>query len=69
MVCRLRISGLQGLQGVVRKTVADDLQCNIWKSTHMDKIVPSLLFNMQTVGWVDGDACDDECFVVSIVQD
>ena len=49
-VCSLRIAGLRGLQGVVRKTVTDDLQCNIWKPTHMDKIVPSLLFNMQDAG-------------------
>ena len=43
--CRLRVAGLRGLQGVVRKTVSDDLQTNIWD--HMDKIVPSLLYNMQ----------------------
>ena len=43
---RLRVSGLRGLQGVVRKTVSDDLQVNIWEKTHMDKIVPSLLYNM-----------------------
>ncbi|XP_070556875.1 protein EFR3 homolog B-like isoform X2 [Ptychodera flava] len=43
---RLRLSGLRGLQGVVRKTVTDDLQVNIWEQQHMDKIVPSLLFNM-----------------------
>lgn len=49
---RLRVAGLNGLQGVVRKTVTDDLQCNIWKPTHMDKIVPSLLFNMQAAGLV-----------------
>ena len=41
------MSGLRGLQGVVRKTVSDDLQVNIWDKTHMDKIVPSLLFNLQ----------------------
>ena len=35
-------------KGVVRKTVSDDLVENIWESVHMDKIVPSLLFNMQT---------------------
>ncbi|ELT96778.1 hypothetical protein CAPTEDRAFT_225122 [Capitella teleta] len=44
---RLRVAGLQGLQGVVRKTVLDDLQVNIWDKTHMDKIVPSLLFNLE----------------------
>lgn len=44
---QLRLAGLKGLQGVVRKTVSDDLQVNIWDETHMEKIVPSLLFNMQ----------------------
>lgn len=44
---QLRLSGLKGLQGVVRKTVSDDLQVNIWEQAHMDKIVPSLIFNMQ----------------------
>lgn len=37
------------LQGVVRKTVSDDLVENIWEATHMDKIVPSLLYNMQVI--------------------
>lgn len=44
---QLRMAGLNGLKGVVRKTVSDDLQANIWDETHMDKIVPSLLYNMQ----------------------
>lgn len=35
------------LQGVVRKTVSDDLVENIWAPDHMNKIVPSLLYNMQ----------------------
>jgi len=43
----LRIAGLRGIQGVVRKTVSDDLVENIWEPVHMDKIVPSLLYNMQ----------------------
>ncbi len=43
---RIRQAGLCGLQGVVRKTVSDDLQVNIWDPVHMDKIVPSLLYNM-----------------------
>lgn len=34
-------------KGVVRKTVSDDLVENIWNMVHMDKIVPSLLYNMQ----------------------
>ena len=44
---RIRTAGLRGLQGVIRKTVSDDLQVNIWEPVHMDKIVPSLLYNMQ----------------------
>lgn len=43
----IRIAGIRGLQAVVRKTVSDDLVENIWEPVHMDKIVPSLLFNMQ----------------------
>uniref|UniRef100_A0A6Q2YZB3 EFR3 homolog B n=1 Tax=Esox lucius TaxID=8010 RepID=A0A6Q2YZB3_ESOLU len=44
---KIRMAGINGLQGVVRKTVNDDLQSNIWDPQHMDKIVPSLLFNLQ----------------------
>ena len=43
---RIRTAGLRGIQGVVRKTVSDELQVNIWEPIHMDKIVPSLLYNM-----------------------
>ena len=43
---RLRISGLEGLYGVIRKTVNEDLAENIWEAKHMDKIVASLLFNL-----------------------
>lgn len=49
MLPRIRMSGIKGLQGVVRKTVNDELQANIWDPQHMDKIVPSLLFNLQHV--------------------
>ena len=44
---RIRISGLQGISGVIRKSVNEDLAENIWEAKHMDKIVPSLLFNME----------------------
>lgn len=50
---KIRTAGIKGLQAVVRKTVSDDLVENIWEPVHMDKIVPSLLFNMQ-VWWVFG---------------
>ncbi|XP_060908059.1 protein EFR3 homolog B isoform X3 [Labrus bergylta] len=45
---KIRMAGIKGLQGVVRKTVNDELQANIWDPQHMDKIVPSLLFNLQS---------------------
>jgi hypothetical protein len=32
---------------VVRKIVNEDLAENIWHSQHMDKIIPSLLYNIQ----------------------
>ncbi|XP_052130546.1 protein EFR3 homolog cmp44E isoform X2 [Frankliniella occidentalis] len=44
---QIRLAGIRGLQGVVRKTVSDDLVENIWEPVHMDKIMPSLLYNMQ----------------------
>nr|XP_056710097.1 protein EFR3 homolog A [Euleptes europaea] len=53
----IRIAGIRGIQGVVRKTVNDELQATIWEPQHMDKIVPSLLFNMQKTEDVDSRAC------------
>ncbi|KAM9835980.1 protein EFR3 homolog B-like [Aulostomus maculatus] len=44
---RIRMSGICGLQGVVRKTVDDELQVNIWESRHMEQIVPALLVNLE----------------------
>ena len=44
---RLRIAGLQGISGVIRKSVNEDLAENIWESKHMEKILPSLLFNLE----------------------
>ncbi|RWS23938.1 protein EFR3 B-like protein, partial [Leptotrombidium deliense] len=43
----LRLAGLNGLKGVIRKTVSDDLQVDIWDEIHMGKIIPSLIYNMQ----------------------
>ncbi|XP_044744134.1 protein EFR3 homolog cmp44E isoform X2 [Coccinella septempunctata] len=48
---KIRVAGIKGLQAVVRKTVSDELVENIWEPIHMDKIVPSLLFNMQESGF------------------
>uniref|UniRef100_A0A672TSU8 Protein EFR3 homolog A n=1 Tax=Strigops habroptila TaxID=2489341 RepID=A0A672TSU8_STRHB len=49
----IRIAGIRGIQGVVRKTVNDELRATIWEPQHMDKIVPSLLFNMQKIDDID----------------
>lgn len=43
----IRRAGMMGIRGIIRKTVSDDLQVNIWEQVHMDKIIPSLIFNMQ----------------------
>jgi len=51
---QIRVSGLQGIGGVVRKTVNEDLAENIWSQTHMDKIIPSLLYNIQIGEYRDG---------------
>uniref|UniRef100_A0A3Q1BGP3 Protein EFR3 homolog A n=1 Tax=Amphiprion ocellaris TaxID=80972 RepID=A0A3Q1BGP3_AMPOC len=62
---RIRVAGIKGLQGVVRKTVNDELQAIIWEPQHMDKLIPSMLFNMQDTGQ-DGDenpaALAESCF-------
>ncbi|KAM9327497.1 protein EFR3 homolog B-like [Pholidichthys leucotaenia] len=44
---KIRVSGIRGLQGVVRKTVEDELHVNIWEPRHMEQIVPALLVNLQ----------------------
>ncbi|XP_050667955.1 protein EFR3 homolog cmp44E isoform X2 [Leptidea sinapis] len=54
---KIRLAGIQGLQGVIRKTVSDDLVENIWEAQHMDKIVPSLLYNMQSAGKYETVSC------------
>jgi hypothetical protein len=41
------VAGIEGLHGIIRKTSNDDLQINIWDPQFMDKIIPSLLYNMQ----------------------
>lgn len=48
------MSGIRGLQGVVRKTVDDELQVNIWEPRHMEQIVPALLVNLQQDTAEDG---------------
>lgn len=56
----IRMAGIRGLQGVIRKTVSDDLVENIWEKQHMEKIVPSLLFNMQSGGAGAGEESGNE---------
>nr|XP_061795240.1 protein EFR3 homolog A-like isoform X2 [Nerophis lumbriciformis] len=54
---RIRVAGIKGLQGVVRKTVNDELQAIIWEPQHMDKLIPSMLFNMQDADDLDSTPC------------
>lgn len=42
---RFRCLGLRGHHALIRKTANDELQNDVWK--HMDKIVPSIVFNME----------------------
>ncbi|KAF3688359.1 Protein EFR3 -like protein B [Channa argus] len=44
---KIRVSGIRGLQGVVRKTVDNELLVNIWEPRHMEQIVPALLVNLE----------------------
>ena len=45
------MAGLRGLRGVIKKIGHQDvLQLNIWDISHMNKIVPPFLFNMQATG-------------------
>ncbi|XP_018613309.1 protein EFR3 homolog A isoform X2 [Scleropages formosus] len=53
---RIRVAGIKGLQGVVRKTVNDELQAIIWEPQHMNKLIPSMLFNMQEADDFDSRA-------------
>ncbi|VDO33994.1 unnamed protein product [Onchocerca flexuosa] len=42
-----RYAGLRGLRGVLWKSTTDPLQTSIWERQYMDKIIPSILFNLQ----------------------
>ncbi|CAF3025991.1 unnamed protein product [Rotaria sp. Silwood2] len=42
---KFRCLGLRGHHALIRKTANDELQNDVWK--HMDKIVPSIVFNME----------------------
>uniref|UniRef100_A0A9J2P232 Uncharacterized protein n=1 Tax=Ascaris lumbricoides TaxID=6252 RepID=A0A9J2P232_ASCLU len=49
----IRYAGLRGLRGVLWKSATDPLQASIWEKQHMDKIVPSILFNLQDDANID----------------
>lgn len=67
----LRLAGLNGLRGVIKKTVSDDLQVNIWDETHMEKIIPSLLYNIQDQETLLSvkESNLDQCNPASIAED
>ncbi|XP_014783367.1 protein EFR3 homolog A [Octopus bimaculoides] len=43
---RIRITGLRGIQGIIRKAINDEQELNIWQSEKIQKIISSLLYNM-----------------------
>lgn len=49
------------LSGIIRKTVSDDLADNIWKSHHLDKVIPSLLYNMHHEMTSEGSQMAETC--------
>uniref|UniRef100_A0A8D8RWV8 Protein EFR3 homolog cmp44E n=1 Tax=Cacopsylla melanoneura TaxID=428564 RepID=A0A8D8RWV8_9HEMI len=57
----LRMAGISGIQGIIRKTVSDDLADNIWKSHHLDKVIPSLLYNMHHEMTSEGSQMAETC--------
>lgn len=59
------MAGIKGLQGVVRKTVNDELQAIIWEPQHMDKLIPSMLFNMQDSEDLDRYDTRQSCHVLA----
>ncbi|VEL26742.1 unnamed protein product [Protopolystoma xenopodis] len=59
---RIRVSGIIGIQGVIRKTARDQLQIDILQSSSMDKIIPSLLFNIHENPPLDTRVPDDSHF-------
>jgi len=50
---KVQFCGVRGLRGIIRKTVSDELQVNIWEKQHMDKIISSLLYSMQNASEID----------------
>uniref|UniRef100_A0AAQ5XWU0 EFR3 homolog B n=1 Tax=Amphiprion ocellaris TaxID=80972 RepID=A0AAQ5XWU0_AMPOC len=59
---KIRVSGIRGLQGVVRKTVDNELQVNIWEPRHMEQIVPALLVNLEQHTPNDSTTGTEVCF-------
>ncbi len=65
----IRLSGLHGLNGVIRKTVNEELAENIWDQKHMDKIVPSLLYNIDAAHFADHRERETPDLVMSTVEE
>ncbi|KAK4474488.1 hypothetical protein MN116_001638 [Schistosoma mekongi] len=55
----VRVAGIQGIQGVVRKLVSDQLILEVHES-NMDKIVPALLFNMCDKSEIDSNSNESQ---------
>ncbi|KAL5970594.1 hypothetical protein TSMEX_001653 [Taenia solium] len=66
---KVRMAGIKGLQGVVRKTARGQLRMNALQS--MEKIVPALLFNIHEKPPNDNEADESEpgCQAVFVFKD
>jgi hypothetical protein len=68
-----KFNGLRGLRGVIKKS-SNELQVSIWEKQHMDKIVPSILFNLPdrsdeenaVYSSGDGEINDDDPYALAI---
>ncbi|CDS37597.1 protein efr3 a [Echinococcus multilocularis] len=66
---KVRLAGIKGLQGVVRKTARGQLRMNALQS--MEKIIPALLFNIHEKPPNDNEADESEpgCQAVFVFKD
>ena len=52
MLNRSRVAGLQGLQGIVRKTADEDVaRFYLYDKTNLSKILPAVLMNIEKGEW------------------
>lgn len=63
-VKRVRVAGIKGVRGVIRKTMKDTLQqTSFWNQNagekHLEKMVPALIFNIETAYFDNAGAASE----------